>query len=173
MVKLTNIHVSLKIPFTDIGIEGDWAPDERERQAAWELYVELVTRVALVPLRPLEGSLGEALSSLYSLFATTRTILRTYGPAVAQPKGDGSLSFGYLAVAILNLVLRPVLAKWHPLLLAYESGKGSELSAADHERQWERNAELRRDLEGVHEALRAYAAVLAEVAGVPPLLGSP
>lgn len=37
-------------------IEGSWEPDERERNAAWKLYVELVTRTAVVELKPGEGS---------------------------------------------------------------------------------------------------------------------
>jgi hypothetical protein len=33
-----------------LSIKGAWKPNEQERDAAWELYVELVTRVAVVPL---------------------------------------------------------------------------------------------------------------------------
>lgn len=54
-----------------------------ERDAAWELYVEVVTRIAVVELKPGEGSLREALSSLSSPFATTRDILRKYGQRLA------------------------------------------------------------------------------------------
>ena len=38
------------------------------------MYIELVTRIAVIELRPEEGLLREALSSLYSLFDTTRKI---------------------------------------------------------------------------------------------------
>ena len=120
MPKLKNIKVSLKLPYIG-GIEGTWEPDESERKAAWELYVELVTRISVA--EPHEGMLREALSSLYTLFGTTRTILRTYGPGIAQPKGGNPLSFGSLAVTILNVVIRPVLAQWHPMLLDYEHTK--------------------------------------------------
>jgi hypothetical protein len=60
------------------------------------MYVELITRISVVELKPGEGLLREALSSLYTLFDTTRMILRKYGPSVAQPKGKDKLSFGYL-----------------------------------------------------------------------------
>ena len=109
-------------------------PDDSERRAAWEMYVELVTRVSLAPVDLLKASLREALSSLYSVFDTTREILRKYGPNVAQPKGKGTLSFGYLAVAILNTVLRPVLSEWHPLLLDYESIKPNDVSTVEQSR---------------------------------------
>jgi hypothetical protein len=167
---LREIHVSIKVPFTDIGIEGTWQPDENERKASWEMYVELITRVSVVALRPEEGLLREALSSLYALFDTTRAILREYGPGVAKPKGKGRLSFGNLSVTILNAVLRPLLAKWHPLLLDYENTRATTISALEHERNWARNTELRQELAAVRGTLIAYADVLAEVAGVPSLI---
>lgn len=110
-------RISVKLGLPSIGeIAGEWEPDESEVNAAWELYVELVTRISIVELKPEEGLLREALSSLYSFFDTTRAILRKYGPAVGKPKGKGELSFGTLSVAVLNAVLHPVLSKWHPLL---------------------------------------------------------
>jgi hypothetical protein len=169
MATLKSIKVSLKLPYIG-GVEGTWEPDERERKAAWELYVELVTRIAVAELQPHEGSLREALSSLHSLFGTTRTILRTYGPGIAQPKGNDHLSFGYLAVTILNVSLRPVLARWHPLLLDYEHTKEALVSPLEHERRWEQGEELRRVLNEVRGVLIDYANLLAQVAGVPSLI---
>ena len=170
MAKLTSVKVALKFPY--IGeIEGTWVPDENERRAAWEMYVELITRISVAELRPEEGLLREALTSLYTLFDTTRKILREYGPSVAQPKSEAShLSFGYLAVGVLNSVLRPVLAKWHPLLRDYESIRPPSVSTWQHEQQWERNQELRQVLSEVRGTLIQYANLLAEVADVPPLI---
>jgi len=164
-------HVTVKLRLPLIGeIEGQWRPDEAERLAAWEMYVELVTRIAVVELQPDEGSLREALSSLYSLFATTRLILRKYGPDVAKPKRGSTLSFGYLAVAVLNSVLRPVLAKWHPMLLDYESRRSPSISLIEHEMRWDKGQELRNELARVRSILIDYAKLLADVAGVPPLV---
>jgi hypothetical protein len=96
-VRPKQVQVKLTIPF--IGeISGTWEPDEAERRAAWELYVELVTRVAVVQLGPAEGLLREALSSLREMFGITREILRRYGPAVAPKSAEQEISFGYLAV---------------------------------------------------------------------------
>lgn len=169
MAKLKSIKVNLRLPYVG-SIEGTWEPDECERKAAWEMYVELITRVSIVELKPDEGLLREALSSLYTLFDTTRKILRKYGPSIAQPKGKDNLSFGYLSVAILNLVLRPVLAKWHPLLLDYESTKKSTESSLVHERNWDRYEEMRQVLNDVRKELIEYAELLAQVAGVPSLI---
>ena len=169
MAKFTGVKVSLTLPFIG-GVEGTWKPDESERNAAWEMYVELITRISVVELKSDEGLLREALSSLYTLFGTTRTILRKYGPSIAQPKGKDDLSFGYLAVVILNAVLRPVLAKWHPLLLDYESTKSGSVSHLEHERQWDKHDELRHVLNDVRGTLIEYTNLLAEVAEVPPLI---
>ncbi|MBD3307413.1 hypothetical protein GF339_13375 [candidate division KSB3 bacterium] len=168
MKTLEKFAVNVDLPFIG-GIQGTWKFDEKEKQAAWELYVELVTRISVEKLGPDEGLLREALSSLYSLFDTTRKILRSYGPSVGQLKDGGDLSVGYLALTILNKVLRPVLAKWHPLLLDYENTKPETVSSLAHEQQWEHNAALREVLEEVRESLIIYSSLLAEVAGVPDL----
>lgn len=169
MPKLRQIRVNLSFPGVG-GIEGTWAPDDSERRAAWELYVELVTRISVAELRPDEGLLREALSSLYSFFNTTRTILRTYGPTVAQVKDGSQLSFGYVAVAVLNTVLRPTLAHWHPRLLEYEHLRPNTTSLLEHERSWEYASALRDELNQVRLVLIDYANLLADVAEVPSLI---
>jgi len=98
MFRFVNGTIKIELPGFG-GIEGSWAPDDRERDAAWELYVEVVTRIAVVELKPGEGSLREALSSLSSPFATTRDILRKYGPAVGRPRGESDVLFGYIRTA--------------------------------------------------------------------------
>ena len=79
-----SVEVGLDLRF--VKITGTWEPNDAERLAAWELYVELITRVAVVPLPAGEGLLREALTSLYTLFAATRDILRRHGPGIAEPK---------------------------------------------------------------------------------------
>jgi hypothetical protein len=143
-----------------------------ERSAAWELYIELVTRIAVSRLGPDDGLLREALDSLHSLFETARTILRAHGPLVAQVNGERPHTFGGLALDILNNVLRPLLAEWHPQLLHYESQRPPGMSAVEHERAWARNEELREVLADVRTTLDEYAEQLAHVAGVShPLNG--
>src|SRR4051794_4952342 len=162
MPKLTSVKVNLTLPYVG-GIEGVWEPDKHEQRAAWQLYVELVTRIAVAELKPHEGSLREALYSLHALFDITRKILHECGPSVAQPKGENNLSLGFIAVAILNTVLRPVLAKWHPLLSGYEAEKEPPVSTFDHEQGWTKAEELREVLNGVRLVLIEYANLLAQV----------
>ena len=122
-----SVQVGLNLYF--LQISGTWEPNEDERKAAWELHVELVTRIAVVPLGADDGLLREALSSLYTLFATTREILRKYGPDVAEPKPDGQYNFGVLALAMLNYALRPVLARWHPALEEWEAARSKIIAS--------------------------------------------
>ena len=153
-----------------LSVKGTWEPTEVERKAAWELYVELLTRVSLAPLQ--HGILREALTSFYSLFGASREILRKYGPAVAEPKPDGQYSFGFLTVALLNFGLRPVLSYWHPELSAWESRRPADASVVEHERDWPREPELRDQLEQTRLVMTQYAALLGKACGVPDLQGA-
>lgn len=164
MPKLVNVKLDLKLPGIG-GIEGIWEPDDTEIQAAWELYVEMVTRTPLGGFSPQEGSAREALTSIYTLFDTTRGVLRKSGPSVARPKVGEELSFGYLAVSMLNLVLRPLLTDWHRQLQVWERehpGLG--------ENEWPGRSAFFAALDQTREQLGQYASLFAEVAEVPELM---
>ncbi len=166
------ITARLAIPFVG-DITGTWEPADAERSAAWELYLELVTRVSVEELDPEEGFLREALSSLYTFFNTTRDILRRYGPEVAPPLAPGHVSFGVLAVTVLNRVLRPLLSSWHPRLTAYESQRPEGVDPVAWERQWEHADALRARIAEVRETLVSLAENLREVADVSDLINLP
>ena len=163
------ISVQLSLPFIG-GISSTWRPDDAERRAAWELYVELITRVTVEQLGPEHGILREALSSYYSVFATTRDILRRYGTAVAPRERQGEMTFGVLAIMIVNGILRPVLEEWHSELTDYEAQRPAGVSVRQHERAWDRAAELRGVLNRTRASLEDLARLLAEVAGSADLL---
>jgi hypothetical protein len=165
---LTSVNVGLRLGPISLG--GTWEPDEAEVEASWEMYIELATRVSTQQLAENEGILREALTSLRELFPTTREILRRHGPTVARKKGSGEHSFAELAVYVLNYSVRPVLAKWHPLLADHEARRPEDRTVVEHEAAWERAGELRAALEELRSSLLAYANLLADVAGVEPLI---
>jgi hypothetical protein len=153
--------VSVSLPF-GIG-SAEWEADSTERNAAWSLYVELVTRIAVQPLEIDQGTVREAMTSLYSLFASTREILKTAGPNV----GASNDSVGGIAIAVLNNGLRPFLSKWHPLLQAWEAKRPNDVSSSEHERNWkEQESRLRDELALLCKDLGQYANALATIAGV-------
>jgi hypothetical protein len=153
-------RVALSLPF-GLG-EMEWEPDTTERNAAWKLYVELVTRISVQQLDRRQGLMREALNSLYTIYPTTREVLRDAGPAV----GATHDSVGGIAIAVLNIGLRPFMTKWHPALLEWEARRPPERSAAEHERQWEHEPAMRDELETLRGELATYAEALAIIAGV-------
>jgi hypothetical protein len=154
--------VTVKLDLGFFSMDTEWVSDPRERQAAWELYVELATRIATQPLEPSTGIAREALASLHQLFDTTRKILRAAGPDV----GASERSLGYLAISVLNHGLRPFLSRWHPRLAAWEHGRDTAVSPVEHERAWAHDIELRGELESMRNKMWMYASALAEVAGI-------
>lgn len=157
--KLTKVSVSL--PF-GLG-SAEWRSDPTERKAAWSLYVELVTRVSVQPLPSEEGSIREALSSLYSLFDSTREILKAAGPDVGAA---GLNSVGGIAILTLNKGLRPFLTKWHVALKDWESTKPEGASIIQHEAAWPHADQCRADLATVRLELEKYSEALAVIAGL-------
>ena len=136
--KLTKVSVSL--PF-GIG-SAAWEADPTERRAAWSLYVELVTRIAVQSVEVDQGIIREAINSLHSLFGTTREILKEAGPDV----GASRESVGGIAITVLNKGLRPFLSKWHPLLQAWEAKRPINISPKEHEQNWSEEPKLRNEL---------------------------
>lgn len=153
-------QVTVSLPF-GIG-SASWEADPTERNAAWELYVELVTRVAVQSLHPQEGLVREAMNSLYSLFGSTRDILRKSGPGV----GASHDSVGGIAIAVLNNGLRPFLSKWHPLLQEWEEQKTDGVSPQAHERAWDKEMTARGELDALRSDLAKYAEALGAICGV-------
>ncbi len=114
------------------------------------------------PLQLDQGLLREALTSLYSLFESTRQILHAAGPNVGAARN----SIGGIAIAVLNRGLRPFLSKWHPQLQAWEARRDPQIDPEEHERRWDKELELRKELEALGADLMQYAQALAKIAGV-------
>ncbi len=114
------------------------------------------------PLNSNEGLLREALNSLYSLFGTTRDILKEAGPDV----GASYQSVGGIAIAVLNRGLRPFLTKWHPRLQVWEAKRPPDVSPLEYEKQWSQEPQLRQELEKLRGYLYQYALALADIAGI-------
>ena len=102
-------------------LEGEFKPSDPDRAAAWELYIELLTRVTTQSLAPKHGDEKTALDSVYAIFPLTREILRR--------QGSGSGEFAKLAIPVLNQVIRPFTAKWHRNSLAGAFNDASQCQA--------------------------------------------
>ena len=65
---------SLKIGPTFLQAELRWK--DADKAAAWEMYIELLTRITTQPLDTEHGDEKTALESVYSLFPITRQVLK-------------------------------------------------------------------------------------------------
>jgi hypothetical protein len=171
---LEEVNAEIGLPWGLGKVGGTWRPDDAERAAAWEMLVELSTRISLAELRPGEGLLREALTSHYALFGVTRDVLRRHGAATARSDSarGGTVSFAALSISMLNGAIRPLLAYWHPMLRDYEERKPAQISSVDWERRWDRAEVLRRELADVRSTLLAYAGLIADVCDARPVLGA-
>ncbi|MCT7351275.1 toll/interleukin-1 receptor domain-containing protein [Streptomyces sp. 15-116A] len=142
-------------------------PSPLERAAAFDLQVELVTRVGVQPLPRDHGSLREALTSLHSLFATTRELLHRVAAETAVP-----LTLPAIAARLTNTHLRPFLTTWHPALQEHEATRPPDVSPVEHERNWKRAPDMRADLAELRGPLVSVAEELAALCGVDLLTPS-
>lgn len=127
-------------------LESEWSPQASDRDAAWDLYIELLTRITTQPLPEDEGVEGAALESVYAVFGLTREAIRRHG--------RGCTEFARLAIVILNQVIRPFTAKWHRLS---ENGAFDEPAACQ---------QFRSELAELQAVLRTYCKMLADLADV-------
>ena len=130
-------------------LEAEWKPNDHDKDAAWELYIELLTRIATQHLEPEHGDEGTALQSIHNLFGLTREIIKR--------QGRHCVEFTKIAIVVLNQVIRPFTAKWHRLSLqkAFDNAEQCKL--------------FRSELGKLQETLRTYTKMLADMAGVEDL----
>ena len=130
-------------------LEAELQFNDADKKAAWELYVELLTRITTQPLDDYAGNEVSALGSIFSLFSTTRSIIKGYGPSC--------IGFTKIAIVILNQKIRPFTSKWH------------KLNSEDCFKNEEYRIQFRTELELVQQILQKYSHLLSEMAGVEDL----
>lgn len=138
---------SLKINAGFLAME--WNPSEPDKKAAWELYIELLTRISTQILDTTHGDEQTALESIYSLFPTTRQIIKE--------NGRDCFEFSKLAIVILNQKIRPFTAKWH------------KVSVNEGFQNKEKCKLFRDELSELQVVLKIYTQMLGEMAGVEDL----
>lgn len=127
----------------------EWSPSESDKDAAWDLYIELLTRITTQKLKYNHGDEETALASVFSLFPTTRQIIKK--------NGRGCIEFTKIAIVILNQKVRPFTAKWHKFLVDNNFDDKDTCN------------EFRKELLQLQVILITYTQMLAEMAGVEDL----
>jgi hypothetical protein len=123
--------------------------EESDRKAAWELYIELITRTTTQRLTKEHGNELAAIDSVYQIFPLTRQIIKE--------NGRNCIEFTKIAIVVLNQVIRPFTTKWHKLSLE---------SALQDKKMCK---EFRKELAELQDVLRKYTQMLSEMAGVEDL----
>lgn len=137
--------LKIKAPF----LEAEWQPKDVDKDAAWELYIELLTRIATQYLEPEHGDEKTALESVHALFGLTRDVIKR--------KGRHCIEFTKIAIVVLHQVIRPFTAKWHRLSLQ---------GAFQDKKQCKR---FRDELSALQVLLRTYTKMLGDMANVEDL----
>lgn len=137
--------LKIKAPFLDM----DWNPKDADKDAAWELYTEFLTRITTQELQIEHGDEQTALESVFKIFGLTREIIKHHG--------RDCIEFTKIAVVVLNQIIRPFTAKWHRLSVSgsFENEKYCK--------------EFREELSKLQATLRIYTKMLSDMAGVEDL----
>ena len=127
-----------------------WSPREADRALAWDIYVELVTRITVQKLNDNEGNSKTALESVYHLFPLSREGMKKHGVECANA--------ATLITIFLNTRVRWFTARWHPQAeLINEGTEKCDLSKCTEFR-----AELRDQIQPALKLLAEALSVLAD-----------
>ena len=137
----------LKVKILILDLE--WSPEDADKDAAWDMYIELLTRITTQPLLDADGVEKTALDSIYNIFGITREIIKKHGRKCQN--------FSRIAVVILNQIIRPFTAKWHKLSSDGAFGNSDQCKF------------FRSELKELKQNLTNYSKMLAEIAGVEDL----
>lgn len=137
--------IKLNVKFLELEFE----PTEDDMTAAWDMYVELLTRITTQKLDEEDGDEKTALESVYKLFPVTRQLLKE--------KGRRATNFTKIAVVVLNQIVRPFTAKWHR----------KEKEGAFNQK--EECQQFRIELAELRDKLICYSKMLADMAKVEDL----
>jgi len=143
--KWSMTSLKIKTPFLDM----DWAPKDKDKDAAWDLYIELLTRITTQKLPIAQGDEKTSLESIYKIFNLTREIIKHYG--------RDCIEFTKIAVVVLNQIIRPFTTKWHRLSIA---NAFNDKKICD---------DFRNELSDLQAKLLIYIKMLSDIAGVEDL----
>jgi hypothetical protein len=144
---------------------------EEDRQCAWELYTEMVTRVAVVGKADdkncanFDGEvLSESFDSLYRFFQEARGIMRRF------PVGRIGKTKNHLGITVhemMRTVLRPFLEKWHADFRHWlDAGADKKLSPMVRQTKYPKYKMLQADWQSVRLLMRSVQGELIKTYGL-------
>jgi len=160
-----NIHaVEVNIQLGGIG-NIRLTPTWEDVQIAHQIWTELVTRKAAVPINPDDDIIIEIYDSWYALFQRVRQLVGDIpGKCVRREKSTQEIV--RIATETLNLGLRPHLTKWQGRFRNWWKNTEDSLkqmTPQEHQKQFPEYAELLSELKEVNLRLIQYADELHKV----------
>jgi len=136
----------LTIDFGVVKLSGKLS--EQDRQCAWQLYTEMVTRVAVSGKRRDDSCtdfsgeiMAESLESLHAFFREARNIMKSF--PVGKLKEKNQRHLGIFIHDLLADVIRPFLEEWQADFRSWwERQDRSERSWFDLQKSYPRHGEL-------------------------------
>jgi len=165
-------NFSVNLGFVSFG--GDF--DETDRQCAWELYCEIITRVAVIGKEDEHGQLlftgevlAESLESLHRFVAEARTLMRRYPVGRLTPGRDPD-HLGFFIGGLLEVVIRPFLEKWQAVYRHWwEHQSDASLAPFERQDQFPGDQEMREDWNRLRRFCRDSAGELAKRYALPDI----
>lgn len=170
-------HGSVSVNLGLLKLDGNLTDDDR--QCAWELYAELITRVAVVgkwsdtEAKNFDGEIyAESLTSLYRFFQEARSIMRKF--PVGKIKAPQQDHLGVMIQRILTDVLRPFLEKWQG---NYRSWWEQEIRTGRNpfqlQQEFKERNQMLKEWQDVRLAMREAAHVICEAYKLEPVIPPP
>jgi len=124
-----------------------WAPSDEDRALAWDIYIELHSRVSTQSLDDKQGNDLAALESIHNLFSIARERMQFHGIQCANTST--------LIMLFLNQYLREFMTKWHKFSIQENWKDGGGVI----------NENFRSELKGIQESLESFSTALSHLAG--------
>jgi len=142
-----------------------FAATKRDRELAWKLYVQLITRKAALPFDRDYDVVLVIHESLYQLFPATRDLLLD----IADSENTMRSEVPVIMERILNGRIRPYLTRWHSDFAAWEQTNAltdtvTENSPRERQRGFPEYDALVADLETLNDELSEFATELRAIA---------
>jgi len=140
-------------------------PTWEDVQIAHQIWTELVTRKAAIPVDPENDVIAEIYDSWYALFQRTRQLIGDIpGKCIRREKSTQQLV--KIATETLNLGLRPHLTKWQARYRNWWHNSEDALKTStpqEHQKNFPQYADLVGEMLTVNKLMIEYAAQLQKI----------
>lgn len=150
--------VKLDISLGKIG-KAELQPNLEDIQIAHQIWTELVTRKAAIPIDPDHDVIVEVYDSWYALFTKIRDLIGNI-PADLIKEEQSTKELIHIATATLNDGLRPHLTRWQARFRSWydaNAEKLKEVSPQELQRQFPKYSELISDMLKINQQMISYS----------------